>query len=184
MESLSKTLDIDAEPFHFENNSSSNFVAFACTSRYITEDKISTFLNRNIASNNSITLLHVNVRSLSKNFNQLCNLLTAAGDQLTCLDVTETWLPSESQANLQLPGYNFYSKARLGKSGGGVGLYVKDNFNSQPRLELSKMTEYIECIFIEIIQERYNNIIIGCIYRPPNTDVAQFNLEVTSLLGQ
>src|SRR5688572_30490128 len=124
MESLSKTLDTDAEPFHFDNNSSPNFDAFACTSRYITEDRISTFLNQHIASNNSITLLHVNVRSPSKNFNQLCNLLTAAGDQLTCLalTVTETWLPSESQANLQLPGYNFYSKVRLGKSGGGVGL--------------------------------------------------------------
>jgi hypothetical protein len=44
------------------------------------------------------------------------------------------------------------------------------------------MKEYIESIFIEISQENSANIVVGCIYRPPNSDVALFNADVLLLL--
>lgn len=35
---------------------------------------------------------------------------------------------------------------------------------------------------MEICQENAANIVIGCIYRPPNSDVALFNCDVLSIL--
>src|ERR1043165_1610769 len=44
------------------------------------------------------------------------------------------------------------------------------------------MKDYIESIFIEISQENSANIVVGCIYRPPNSDFALFNAHVLLLL--
>ena len=44
------------------------------------------------------------------------------------------------------------------------------------------MSQYIECLFIEIIQVGMCSIILGCVYRPPNTDVALFNSHFLTIL--
>ena len=45
------------------------------------------------------------------------------------------------------------------------------------------MFHFIDCIFIEICQPGQRNIIIGCVYRPPNTDQTLFNSEMITLLN-
>jgi len=40
------------------------------------------------------------------------------------------------------------------------------------------MTSYIECLFIEILQQGKSNVLVGCVYRPPNTDLDLFNSEM------
>ena len=45
------------------------------------------------------------------------------------------------------------------------------------------MKDFIETIFIEISQKNAANIIIGCVYRPPNSDVSLFNVEMLSILN-
>src|ERR1043165_825309 len=44
------------------------------------------------------------------------------------------------------------------------------------------LSEYIECVFIEVNQVNMPNVFIGCVYRPPNTDVALFNAELSAIL--
>jgi hypothetical protein len=45
------------------------------------------------------------------------------------------------------------------------------------------MTPYLECLFIEICRVGKQNIILGCVYRPPNTDLLQFNYDWLSILN-
>ena len=47
------------------------------------------------------------------------------------------------------------------------------------------MPNYIECVFIEIVQDNDTNIVIGCIYRPPSNDhlcVETFNSDFSEIL--
>ena len=57
--------------------------------------------------------------------------------------------------------------------GGGISIFVKSNLDFTHRTDLTIMTNYLECSFIEI---KFNShkYLIGGIYRVPNTDVGEF----------
>src|SRR5688572_6466326 len=50
--------------------------------------------------------------------------------------------------------------------------------------ELCLSLDFIECIFVELCNPNCFNgkVIIGCIYRPPGTDVSMFNLRLLEIL--
>ena len=86
--------------------------------------------------------------------------------------VSELWTCEDNESLYNIPGYNFVVRSRQGKLGGGVGLYISDKLRYTLRDELEAAnTECVESVFIEL---EPNNFIIGCIYRPPNSDVAFF----------
>jgi hypothetical protein len=126
--------------------------------------------------------LHINCRSLRKNFDSIHHLLTIC-HPLTALALSETWLTAEIQDDYVIPGYNFVSAIREGKGGGGVGFYLNDVLEYRVRADLGRMNVCIECIFVEVLQPAKAGILLGCIYRPPNTDVAIFNSELLSILN-
>ena len=45
------------------------------------------------------------------------------------------------------------------------------------------MTSFIECLFVEIRISRSQIIIIGSVYKPPNTNLDLFNAEWVSILN-
>ena len=62
----------------------------------------------------------------------------------------------------------------LGNRGIGTALFIK-------KIKFTKLdvdTVTFESVFIELYNVNHNSkTIIGAVYRPPNTDLAQFNLE-------
>ena len=75
------------------------------------------------------------------------------------------------------------SKCRTMKAGGGVGLYIDSFFNYRIIDKLTMSTEYIECIFVEIVQNNESNRLIGSMYRPPNSDIVKFNQEIEQIFN-
>lgn len=180
-ESLNLDLNLDYDFLETDISDSSNAIdSLNSNCRYIDEGELSKFFTHSNCS--PINILHINCRSLNKNFSSIKQLLNTIDCKLSCLAVTETWLNCESEKYVSLPGYNFVSKTRLDKVGGGVGLYINDCFNYIVREDISRMTSFIECVFIEIIQIGQRNIILGCFYRPPNSDLALFNSDMLTIL--
>lgn len=71
--------------------------------------------------------------------------------------------------------YNLISNPRKHKSGGGVGLFISNSFDFKIRSDLeSKNPKIYESVFTEIIQQNNKNIILGCLYKPPDVDVDSF----------
>ena len=73
----------------------------------------------------------------------------------------------------------------LKKTGGGVGIFLKSNLCYQRRSDLTVDHELFESIFVEIDKDLFHknrNILIGVIYRPPNTDLKLFNESIKELL--
>ena len=46
------------------------------------------------------------------------------------------------------------------------------------------MLPFLECVFVEILQPKRRNILLGCVYRPPNTDVCAFNADFLCILDK
>ena len=142
------------------------------TSKYITTSDLSSFFNFGIVDNANI--MHINCRSLKKNFDSVINLLHPLNNNITAIAFTETWLTPETETLYALPGYNFVCRSRIDKIGGGVGIYINSDFSYKYRKDLSIFNDNIESLFLEVVQAR-SKFLIGCIYRPPGTDISMFN---------
>ena len=126
--------------------------------------------------------MHINCRSMKKNFSNIVNLVSTLSRSLTAIALTETWLTVLNQDTYLLPGYKFISRTRTNKTGGGVGIFISSDHLYKIRPDLCRMTCNIECLFVQITQKGKPSVLIGCIYRPPNTDIVSYNSEFESIL--
>ena len=69
-------------------------------------------------------------------------------------------------------------------SKGGVAIYAKDNLNTTKRDDLIEISDSFEAIWIEINMDKTKNIICGCVYRHPNTDISIFENYISKCLRQ
>lgn len=141
----------------------------------------------NLAATNmhSFSLLHLNLRSLTKHHDDLISLLTATKHNFNIIGCCETWINERTYLDiLKLDGYTLYNKNRTSKSGGGVCLYVHIQHSVTLRDDLFIDDGKSDSLFIEInTQENMKNIIIGAIYRPPDADIQYFTAQLDKLLA-
>jgi Reverse transcriptase (RNA-dependent DNA polymerase)/Endonuclease-reverse transcriptase len=149
---------------------------------YYDTSELDKFFNQ--CDSGSFNAMHVNVRSLSKNFSSFSELLSVIPKEMDCIAVTETWLNPHSCTNFfQLRNYDFVHVPRPDKIGGGVGLYIRNDYTFRIRQDLTESNLDLESIFVEVTSNQGGtNIIMGCLYRPPNTDLISFNTNMSKIL--
>ncbi|KAJ8021380.1 hypothetical protein HOLleu_38558 [Holothuria leucospilota] len=100
------------------------------------------------------------------------------------MGITETWFTDTSPLNLfNIDGYTFLPKNRESGRGGGVALYLKDDFDFKVRGDLSNvLVNDAESLFVEVHSLKHKNIIVGVIYRPPGQSISDFNNCLSVLL--
>ena len=168
--------DIDPDSNVFTKNSQLLSNCIYLTSNEF--NKIST------SSSNIFSLFHVNIRSLSKNFADFSEFISTLNISFSSIGVSETWLRDFNENLYSIPGYCFISNTRQHKSGGGVGLFIKSDLKFKLRTDLqSPNNKLYESIFAEILQPNSKNIIVGCIYKPPDTSVSDFNNSINNILS-
>ena len=152
-------------------------------SEYLFEDQFQNSVKD--ISIQQFSIIHHNIRSLPAHRLELEAFLESLSFEFTCVGLTETWL-CDATCNLHsVCGYNHVYNYRKARKGGGVSLLLKSDIMYYERTDLSYMNEYIESVFVEIdgsIVNATKNIVIGVIYRPPNTDINQFNQALQNLL--
>ena len=123
------------------------------------------------------SLIHLNARSIPKNLCAFEQYLQGIGFRFTVIGISETWL-TESNANCYgLNGYQHVYLCRKSKRGGGVSLFINENFTVNVRTDLEIMTDSIEMIFIELLKQESGldrDVLIGIVYRPPNQSIENF----------
>ena len=128
-------------------------------------------------------MLHLNIRSVSKNFDSFKHLLNSLGKPIKVIGLTETWLNDTNNDNFNIEKYDFISSNRSNKKGGGAGIYIIKETEYKIRKDLNSVNEDgIESVFIEINMPFSKNIIVGTIYRPPNKKVEVFENAMNELL--
>ena len=127
--------------------------------------------------NNHFTIFHLNIRSLSRNLDNLQNLLSTVQQRFSVVGISETWLHQDQQ-NVNIDGYNFVHNYRPDRVRGGVGLYVANNFQFHLRPDLAiDNTNGAKTIFIEVINSNGSNLVVGVIQSvPEESDTIEINL--------
>src|SRR5215813_13157246 len=119
-----------------------------------------------VASDNSLSVAHLNIRSIANKIDFIIN------SNLILFDIlifTETFLTQDvPDSLLHIDGFKFYRKDRLGdKSGGGIIFYYKNHISAS----LLSDPELIdaESLWVKIPDFKSNSsTVISSIYRPPN----------------
>ena len=127
--------------------------------------------------NKSLSLFHINACSLNKNFDDLQHLLGSTKKVFDIMAVSETRITKQVSLlnNLNLNHYSF-EFTPTETSAGGTHLYIANHlsYKCHNDLNIYKKNE-LESTFIEIVNPKKSNIIVGVIYRHPSMDLADFN---------
>jgi hypothetical protein len=131
----------------------------------------------------NFSLLQVNARSLCKIFESLTLYLSCLKHKFSVIAVSETWTTAANQSDYKIVGYNHVVNSRVGRSGGGVALYVKDTLSLIERVDLDLHANMnFECKFIELNNDSFGTKIIGAVYRPPDSNLDLFRLGFDAVL--
>ena len=100
------------------------------------------------------------------------------------IGITEHKIKKENEnpiTNIDIPGYQSFVFDCSETLHGGTGLYIKNSivFNKRDDLKIFSRGDF-ESTFIEVIFPKRKNMIIGCIYRHPtsNISVQKFNKDI------
>ena len=114
---------------------------------------------------NVLDICHTNVRSLNSDKIDAIKAELVENFDIICL--TETNLPHANVDDLALMGFHeIIRKDRIGRAGGGVGVYVAQHLSAERVIEY-EMPD-LECLWIKI-KAGHNIFMLGVCYRPPNS---------------
>lgn len=158
------------DSFYSANSSNSSF--------HSVDNNVSVSLSNLFLNCNSLNVCHLNAQSIPQHYTELVESFKSAPIQ--AILISETWLkPSLPSTSFGLPGYVLIRNDRTGKRGGGVAIYLRDDFpykiiaSSCPAYSASP-----EYLFLET-NVRGVKVVLGVIYCPPNID---FSSQLDTLL--
>ena len=136
---------------------------------------ISSITSQDILSNH-LSIFHYNVQSLLPKL----DLIRAESESYDIAVFSETWLkPNTTDAEIALQ--NFlppFRTDRRDRPGGGVAIYIRDTLLCKRRKDLE--INGLEVVWVEVTIKS-KKVIVGGIYRPPNSNADYFNLMLESI---
>ena len=136
----------------------------------------------------SFGLFHVNIASLDKHIGDLNLILSKLKYNFDVIGISEHKIFKDTSPsnNINIPGYHEFIFEPTETTHGGTGFYMKDNIDYVIRedLQINSPSDF-ESMFIEIQFPKKKNLIIGCVYRHPtsNISVQDFtNLHLDTIL--
>lgn len=140
-----------------------------CTCDYFDIDNITLEKNKY-----GLFLIHLNMRSLHKNYDGLCHLLSSLPASPEVICISETKIKNEPLSNITLPGYSFINVPSP-TNAGGVGVYVSQKCYHKQISSYNIVLQGCENLWLTI-ECPYTKIsfVIGIIYRHPNSSIMDF----------
>ena len=98
------------------------------------------------------------------------------------LCISETWLNHKIlDEDVDIHGYKCFRKDRIGKTGGGVAIYLKDSIVYKERNDLTTIND-TEMVWVEIVtKSSRKNVLIASMYRPPNSNTLYYEQIIDAL---
>ena len=119
----------------------------------------------------SFNIIHTNLASINKHFDDLSRLnvdfhIIGISEHKIRKDIPPT-------TNIDLPGYHPFFYEPTETSHGGTGFYIKDSFVFKKRddLNFNSKGDFESC-FIELVFPDKKNVVVGCIYRHPSSQIS------------
>ena len=111
----------------------------------------------------SFSFLHLNIRSMSKNFESFREFLDSFCFSFSAICLSETWCqPHEtSNSNLQIPGYVSLHQTRKNRRRGGLCIFLLESLSYKVRDDLAVNSSAIECLYVELFNKNSKNIVLN-----------------------
>ena len=98
------------------------------------------------------------------------------------IGITESWANTDiTYAELGLTGYVMFRRDRIGRSGWGVILYVKESIQAY-EIQLEREAEYDEAVWCKIVSGN-SKLTIGLVYRSPNIN-EEDNIKIQNAIKE
>jgi hypothetical protein len=134
----------------------------------------------------SLSILHQNCQSFNSHFNEFMTFITSLEAKFSIYAISELWCNKVEDFSHYdtLDGYEFKPKQRKRKTGGGVGMYVKNGIDFEI---LDIEIEMVDSLWIEI-KTKNTTEIVGVIYRnediTPNKFVSEFEMVLAKFQSE
>ena len=124
----------------------------------------------------SFSVLHLNIASLHKHFEDLQNYISLLKQSFHIIAITEHKISLNSnEKSFNLPGYNFCFNFTE-STHGGTGFFTSEKLNYKVRNDLNMCQPgNLESTFIELILPFKRNLVLGCVYKHPRMKINEFN---------
>ena len=138
----------------------------------------------NMNDSESFKILHSNLNGVENIFDDYHTFVTSANSNFDVMCISETTQKENFPFNLNINIDGYGQPFTLGSktARGGVAIYVKDEYNVIERNDLNIVDNSLEAVWVEIKNEKGKNIVCGCIYRHPNSDIDDFNKYISKCL--
>ena len=159
------------------NNSSQSDEEKETSCRYFSIEK---FNKAKFKEDRYLSIFHLNIASLQAHIDELKILLQLLTFKFDIIGISETKLikGEEPVINISLPNYSYIHTPSEASKGGTL-LYISNQLNFKPREDLQVyQTKQVESTFVEIINDKSKNIIVGCIYKHHNITEKSFSEEI------
>ena len=135
-----------------------------------------------IKKSDSFNILHSNLNGLENKFEEY--LINSSECDINVLCISETSQKENIHFNLNVNIEGYRQPFALGSksSRGGVAIYVKNDIDVVERNDLNIINKAFECLWVEIRNEKHKNIVCGCLYRHPNSDIDDFREYISKCL--
>lgn len=159
-----------------------NFLSSAnITCKYYTNAQY----NTNLITKGKLPIIHFNSRSMYSNYSEIRDYLESFVHPFSVIQISETWFNDDKGINFAINDYDLNYINRQNKTGGGVALYVHKTIHFSIVNSLSiALDNVMECVTIELKNEKQKNIIISCVNRSPGSSVDLFNEWMVKLFSE
>ena len=132
--------------------------------------------NFDTTNSKQLSILNLNIRSLTNKFALLLSLLKLINHDFTIIVITETWLNDSDNALFSIPGYEHISQNRINGEGGGIRIYFHKSIKlislDNALTGIFPSHESLSC-FLSV--DKDTQVHITGLYRPPNKSIKEFN---------
>lgn len=140
--------------------------------------------NKNFNSEKNSLYMHLNISSLSYHHEELVSLIDNLNIKPKIIAISESKLRTgfTPTIDIPIPGYS-YEHTPTNSTKGGTLIFISDKLKYRVRndLKINKAKE-LESTFIEILNKKDKNIIIGCIYKHPKMPIYEFMESYMNIL--
>ena len=176
--------DLDPDVQFYRNHANSDLL-LSC--KYYHEQSFNALVKEFDKKRRILSSLHTNIRSASKNHDNFISYLECLEYEFPLIGYSESWLNDDNKDTIGINGYKAEHSCRKDRCGGGVSLFVKDDIECSRVDDLCMNEKIIESVFCEFDKDQFGlekNLIVGVVYRPPNTDITEFNEKISDLLAK
>ena len=125
----------------------------------------------------SFTVLHLNIRSMKKNFESFQEFFKDLKFNFSAICISETWcesLEATKNSNYKFNRYRSFHQIRNERKGGGFYIFLRESYIYKLRADLNINYDAIECLCIEILNKHSKKLILNLSYRPPQGETILF----------